>query len=87
MRGDSYQLQGQGGGVVINAEEVVTGKFRSMLVLASGDVSVESASIVDTNGVPISISLGVLAAGTVFNGVFTMGFISGASSQAICYYE
>jgi hypothetical protein len=58
-----------------------------MLVLASGDVSVASASIVDISGAPISVSLGVLAAGTVFNGVFTMGFISGTSSQAICYYE
>ena len=87
MRGDSYQLQGQGGGVVINADETATGNFRSMLVLASGDVSVASASIVDINGAPISVSLGVLAAGTVFNGVFTVGFITGASSQAICYYE
>lgn len=87
MRGDSYQLQGQGGGVVINADETVTGKFRSMLVLASGDVSIESSSVVDTGGAPISVSLGVLAAGTVFNGVFTVGFITGAGSKAICYYE
>ena len=87
MRGDSYQLQGQDGGVVINDGEYAYGKFRSMLVLVSGDVSIESSSVVDTGGAPISVSLGVLAAGTVFNGVFNTGYISGASSKAICYYE
>jgi hypothetical protein len=87
MRGDSYQLQGQGGGVVINADETTTGKFRSMLVLASSDVSITYANVIDTNGDPVSTSLGVLNAGTVINGLFTVGYVSGVSSQAICYYE
>jgi hypothetical protein len=87
MRGDSYQLQGQGGGVVINDGEYAYGKFRSMLVLVSGDVSIEYANVVDTNGAPVATSIGVLNAGTVINGVFNTGYITGASSQAICYYE
>lgn len=87
MRGDSYQLQGQGGGVVINDDETATGKFRSMLVLASSDVSITYANVIDTNGDPVSTSLGVLNAGTVINGLFTVGYVSGVNSQAICYYE
>jgi hypothetical protein len=87
MRGDSYQLQGQGGGVVINDDEHAYGKFRSMLVLVSGDVSIEYANVVNAEGMPVATSLGVLDAGTVINGVFNIGYISGASSKAICYYE
>jgi len=87
MRGDSYQLQGQGGGVVINEDESAYGKFRSMLVLASSDVSITYGNVIDTNGNLVSTSLGVLNAGTVINGLFTVGYVSGLNSQAICYYE
>ena len=87
MRGDSYQLQGQGGGVVINEDEYAYGKFRSMLVLASGDVSITYDNVIDADDYLVSTSLGVLNAGTVINGLFTVGYISGLGSQAICYYE
>jgi hypothetical protein len=58
-----------------------------MLVLGTGDVSISYANIVDTGGTPVGVSTGVLTAGTVLNGVFTTGFITGVGSQAICYYE
>ena len=87
MRGDSYQLQGQGGGVVINDGEYAYGKFRSMLVLASSDVSITYGNVIDTNGNLVSTSLGVLNAGTVINGLFTVGYVYGLNSQAICYYQ
>ena len=87
MRGDSYQLQGQGGGVVIDDGDTVTSKFRSMLVLVSGDVSIAYANVVDTSNVPVATSLGVLGAGTVLNGAFDTAYISGAGAKAICYYE
>jgi hypothetical protein len=87
MRGDSYQLQGQGGGVVINDGETATGKFRSLLVLSTGIVAVTSLNIVDNTNTPISVQLNTISAGEVINGVFSEVFIEGVGSQAICYYE
>jgi hypothetical protein len=88
MRGDSYQLQGQGGGVVINDGQSTNGyNIRSIIVLVSGSVTVNSLNIVDSSNTPIAVGLGVLDAGTVLNGVFTQVIIEGASSKAICYYE
>ncbi len=88
MRGDSYQLQGQGGGVVINDGQSTNGyRIRGIIVLADGSVTINSLNIVDDSNTPIAISLGVLTAGTVLNGVFTQVVIEGASSKAICYYE
>jgi hypothetical protein len=89
MRGDSYQLQGQGGGVVINDGQSTNGyNIRSIIVLVSGSVTVDSLNIVDdSSNTPIAVGLGVLDAGTVLNGVFTQVIIEGASSKAICYYE
>jgi len=88
MRGDSYQLQGQGGGVVINDGQSTNGyRIRSIIVLADGSLTINSPNIVDDSNTPIAVTLGVLTAGTVLNGVFTQVIIEGASSQAICYYE
>ena len=88
MRGDSYQLQGQGGGVVINDGQSTNGyNIRSIIVLVSGSVTVNSLNIVDSSNTPIAVGLGVLDAGTVLNGAFTQVIIEGASSKAICYYE
>lgn len=88
MRGDSYQLQGQGGGVVINDGQSTNGyNIRSIIVLVSGSVTVNSPNIVDSSNTLISVGLGVLNAGTVLNGVFTQVIIEGAGSKAICYYE
>ena len=88
MRGDSYQLQGQGGGVVINDGQSTNGyRIRGIIVLADGSLTINSPNIVDDTNTLISVGLGVLTAGTVLNGVFTQVIIEGAGSQAICYYE
>jgi hypothetical protein len=88
MRGDSYQLQGQGGGVVINDGQSTNGyNVRSIIILVSGSVTINSPNIVDSSNTPISIGLGVLNAGTVLNGVFTQVIIEGVGSQAVCYFE
>ena len=87
MRGDSYQLQGQGGGVVIIDTEYANGKFRSLLVLATGIVDIRTNNISSPNGTILDGNIGSKLAGTIINAPFTQCGISGASSQAICYYE
>jgi len=81
-RGDSYQLQGQGGGIVIGAASSATGTFRWIQVindavlddLVSSNV-ISLAAIVDPVIIPAGIGIG---------GSFSS--ISVATGVVIAYY-
>jgi hypothetical protein len=83
-RGDSYQLQGQQGGVYLSGTEFSTKKFRVIHALTATVISgFNGCNIVDsTTGLPIN-SL-TLAANTVVGGQFDG--VSLASGTCICYY-
>lgn len=87
MRGDSYQLQGQAGGVAIGNGETAIGRFRRMLILGTGQVVIGFYNIADATGPIVSQDIGLQLAGTIINAVFTTGNITNVGSQAICYYE
>jgi hypothetical protein len=82
-RGDSYQLQGQQGGVYLSGTDSSLAKFRVIHALTATVINgITSTNIVDINGDPIT-SL-TLAANTVVGGQFHE--ISLASGTCICYY-
>lgn len=82
-RGDSYQLQGQQGGVYLSGTESSLKKFRVIHALTATVINgFNNTNIVDANGNPIN-SL-TLAANTVVGGNFDG--ISLASGSVICYY-
>jgi hypothetical protein len=87
MRGDSYQLQGQAGGVLINNGETAFGKFRRMLILGTGQVVIGFYNIAGSTGTVVSQDIGLQSAGTIINAVFTTGNITDVGAKAICYYE
>jgi len=83
-RGDSYQLQGQQGGVVLTGADSVTGTFRwiqaiedSVILSDTGETAGNLADIVNLDGK-------TLVAGTGLGGVFTKVQIS--SGTVVAYY-
>lgn len=82
-KGDSYQLQGQQGGVYLSGTESSLKKFRVIHALTATVINgFNSTNIVDGAGNPIN-SL-TLAANTVVGGQFDG--VSLASGSVICYY-
>ena len=82
-RGDSYQLQGQQGGVYLSGTESSLKKFRVIHALTATIINgFTSTNIVDASGNPIT-SL-TLAANTVVGGQFDG--VSLDSGTCICYY-
>ena len=82
-RGDSYQLQGQQGGVYLSGTENSLKKFRVIHALTATVIDgFTSTNIVDATGNPIT-SL-TLAANTVVGGQFDG--VSLSSGTCICYY-
>jgi hypothetical protein len=82
-RGDSYQLQGQQGGVYLSGTDESTKKFRVIHALTATVIDgFVSTNIVDTNGDPITTL--TLAANTIVGGQFDG--VSLASGSVICYY-
>lgn len=82
-RGDSYQLQGQQGGVYLSTAQNSSAKFRVIHALTATVINgFNSTNIVDENGDPIT-SL-TLAANTVVGGQFDG--VSIDSGSVICYY-
>ena len=82
-RGDSYQLQGQQGGVYLSAGQISTAKFRVIHALTATVIDgFTSTNIVDSTGNPITgLTLGANAVvGGQFDGV------SVYSGTCICYY-
>jgi len=78
----SYDLQGQGGGVVINAAAgEVTGNFRWIQVITDAVIDdISSSNIVD----PTNLTGITIPAGIGIGGRFTL--ISLASGTVIAYY-
>jgi hypothetical protein len=88
MRGDSYQLQGQAGGVLIATGNQLAGRFRRLLVLAAGSFDIRYPNISNSNNEsPIFINTGTLTAGMVLNGLFEYIEVIDVGAKAICYYE
>jgi hypothetical protein len=82
-RGDSYQLQGQQGGVYLSGTQFSTKKFRVIHALTNTVIDAfVSTNIVDINGDPITTL--TLAANTVVGGQFDG--VSLTSGSVICYY-
>jgi hypothetical protein len=82
-RGDSYQLQGQQGGVYLSGTESSLKKFRVIHALTATVINgFNGTNIVDTNGNAITGL--ILAANTVVGGQFDG--VSLASGSVICYY-
>jgi hypothetical protein len=82
-RGDSYQLQGQQGGVYLSAGQISLKKFRVIHALTATVIDgLTSTNIVDSTGNPIT-SL-TLAANTVVGGQFDG--VSVLTGTCICYY-
>jgi len=82
-RGDSYQLQGQQGGVYLTGTEQSLKKFRVIHALTTTVIDgIGNTNIVDTNGLPITTL--TLAANTVVGGQFDG--VSLSSGSVICYY-
>jgi hypothetical protein len=83
-RGDSYQLQGQQGGVYLSGTESSLKKFRVIHALTDTVINgFNGTNIVDTiSGLPIN-SL-TLKANTIVGGQFDG--VSLASGSVICYY-
>lgn len=82
-RGDSYQLQGQQGGVYLSAGQISFKKFRVIHALTATVIDgFTSTNIVDTTGNPITGL--TLAANTVVGGQFDgVNILTGT---CICYY-
>lgn len=82
-RGDSYQLQGQQGGVYLSGAETATGNFRIIHALTTTVIAGFGVSnIKNTSGNnPTSVSL---AANTQLGGQFTD--VALTSGTCICYY-
>jgi hypothetical protein len=82
-RGDSYQLQGQQGGVYLSGTQFSLKKFRVIHALTATVIDgFVSTNIVDSTGNPITTL--TLAANTVVGGQFDG--VSLASGSVICYY-
>jgi hypothetical protein len=83
-RGDSYQLQGQQGGIVLSGADSATGRFRwiqaiedSVLLTDTGETAGNLADIINLDGK-------TLPAGSGLGGEFTKVEIS--SGLVIAYY-
>jgi hypothetical protein len=83
-RGDSYQLQGQQGGIVLTGADSATGTFRwiqavedSVILSDTGETAGNLADIINLDGK-------TLLAGLALGGVFTKVQIS--SGTVIAYY-
>jgi hypothetical protein len=83
-RGDSYQLQGQQGGVYLSAGEISTKKFRVIHALTDTVIDgFNGTNIVSTStGLPINGL--TLKANAVVGGQFDG--VSVLSGSVICYY-
>lgn len=84
-RGDSYQLQGQQGGVVLTGADSAVGSFRwiqavedSVLLCDTGETAGNLADIINLDGKTLPAGVGI-------GGVFTKVEIS--SGTVIAYYE
>ena len=84
-RGDSYQLQGQQGGIVLTGADSATGSFRwiqafedTVLLCDTGETAGNLADI-------INLDNKTLAAGTGLGGKFTKVEIS--SGTLVAYYD
>ena len=84
MRGDSYQLQGQMGGIVLTGADSATGNFRwiqaiedSVLLTDTGETAGNPADIINLDGK-------TLPAGAGLGGIFTKVQIS--SGTVVAYY-
>lgn len=84
MRGDSYQLQGQQGGIVLTDADSATGSFRwiqaiedSVLLTDTGETAGNLADIINLDGK-------ILPAGAGLGGIFTKVEIS--SGTVVAYY-
>jgi hypothetical protein len=86
-RGDSYQLQGQQGGVVIAAGENASGNFRWIQVVTDTVLqSLSSPNLNDATGQgPNNLLIITLPAGLGIGGKFS--FIQVTSGVVIAYYE
>lgn len=83
-RGDSYQLQGQQGGIVLTGADSATGSFRwiqaiedSVLLTDTGETAGNLADIINLDGKTLPAGLGI-------GGVFSKVQIS--SGTVIAYY-
>jgi hypothetical protein len=85
-RGDSYQLQGQQGGVYLTgsgATGTALGKFRVIHALSTTVInSFTETNIIDSNGAAVTNF--TLAAGTQLGGQFKD--VALTSGTCICYY-
>jgi len=81
-RGDSYQLQGQQGGVYLSGAQTATGSFRNIVALTTTTITVMTSNFVSNTGAAITAL--VIPAGTAVGGQFKNVEIS--SGTAICYY-
>ena len=84
-RGDSYQLQGQQGGVVLTGADSAVGSFRwiqavedSVLLCDTGETAGNLVDIINLDGKTLPAGVGI-------GGVFTKVEIS--SGTVIAYYE
>jgi len=83
-RGDSYELQGQQGGIVLTGADSATGSFRwiqaiedSVLLTDTGETAGNLADIINLDGK-------TLPAGAGLGGIFTKVQIS--SGTVVAYY-
>ena len=83
-RGDSYQLQGQQGGIVLTSADSATGTFRwiqaiedSVLLTDTGETAGNLADIINLDGKTLPAGVGI-------GGIFTKVEIS--SGTVIAYY-
>jgi len=84
-RGDSYQLQGQQGGVYLEyvaTTLTATGSFRNIVALTQTTISAMTSNFVTSTGAAVT-SL-VIPAGTSVGGQFKDISITGG--KVICYY-
>ena len=81
-RGDSYQLQGQQGGVYLSGAQIATGSFRNIVALTQTTISAMTSNFVTDSGGAVTAL--VIPAGTAVGGQFKDITIS--SGTAIFYY-
>ena len=81
-RGDSYQLQGQQGGVYLSGAQTATGSFRNIVALTQTTISAMTSNFVNDSGGAVTAL--VIPAGTSVGGQFKNITIS--SGTAIFYY-
>jgi hypothetical protein len=81
-RGDSYQLQGQQGGVYLSGSQIATGNFRNIVALTTTTITTMTSNFVSDINAPITAL--VIPAGTSVGGQFKNVTIS--SGTAIFYY-